>query len=126
MKASVQYNDFTGTAAADISDFLSKVGGDKLKSIGRHFELNEDRFEVIAISVNGVEEFSVALICVDKQKSTAEKEHIVKIDLEIEDPEDILDLLFKRLEFVLHNKHDERYLERDYNEEANLSDFQEN
>lgn len=124
MKASVQYNDFTGTAAADISDFLSKVGGDKLKSIGKHFGLNEDRFDVIAISVNGVEEFSVALICIDKQKSTEEKEHIVKIDLEIEDPKVILDILFKRLEFILHNIHDERYLENDYNEEANLSDFQ--
>ncbi len=35
MKANVQCNDFTGTAAADTFDVLGSAGGHNLEAIGR-------------------------------------------------------------------------------------------
>ncbi|TDN80805.1 hypothetical protein DET49_13017 [Salegentibacter sp. 24] len=122
MKAKTQYNDFLGTVAADISDGLSR-NGDDLNSIAKHFELDTDRFKIVGLSVYGTENFRVSLICVDNEKSTAEKEHIVKISLEIADEREILDVIFKRLNIVLHNQFEREYLEKDYDEEASFSDF---
>lgn len=63
------------------------------------------------------------LFCVDKEKSTDEKEHIVNMSCEINDDIEILDILFKRLHIVIHDKYDEKSVNLDYDEEVNYSDF---
>lgn len=125
MKADVQYNDFKGTAAADISDFLGSKYGDYLESFGKHFKIDENRFRVVGISIYGIDNFYISLICVDKVKSTEKKEHIVSMSIEIENEKDILDFLFKRLHIVLHSKFDEKYKNLDYDEEVRYEDFHE-
>lgn len=119
MKANVLYNDFIGTASADISDSLGSPGGDDLTSIGRYFGLDEKRFEIVGLSIYGVSRTSISLLCVDKTKSTPEKEYIVymhcdQIDQKDENP--ILKSLFKRFHIVLHNRHDDKYPELSYDE----------
>ena len=112
MKASVQYNDFTGTVAADISDSLGAMAGDDLETIATYFNLDKNRFKIVGISIYGRSEFNVSLICVDKEKSNNNKEK-----------KEILKVLFKRLHIVLHDKFDTKYVDLDYDEEAHLSDF---
>lgn len=125
MKADVQYNDFVGTAAADISDALGSKYGDHLESYGKYFKIDESRFEVVGLSIYGTDEPYVSLVCVDKQKSTPTKEHIVKMSIEIENPKDTLDFLFKRLHIVLYGRFDEKYRNMDYDEEIDYDDFHE-
>jgi hypothetical protein len=125
MKASTQYNDFKGTVSADISDAFGGPGGDDIKSLARFFDLNFERFEPIGISLYGTDGFSVSLLCVDKERSTEEKEHIVSMSCEVEDEKEIIDILFKRLHIVLHNRFDDKYPNLDYDEEVNFSDFHE-
>ncbi|MES2063558.1 MAG: hypothetical protein V4456_16645 [Bacteroidota bacterium] len=125
MKADVQYNDFIGTAAADISDSLGSKNGDYLESFGKYFKIDENKFEVVGISIYGTDEFYISLICIDKQKSTPDKEHIVSMSIEINEPREILDFLFKRLHIVLHGKFDEKYKDLSYDEEVRYSDFHE-
>ena len=125
MKADVQYNDLKGTVAADISDFLGGPGSDDLKSIGQHFGLNHERFEIIGLSIYGTSDFFISLICIDKERSDENNEHIVSMSVEHKEGNDILDSLFKRLHIVLHNKFDHKYHKIDYTEEVNFSDFHE-
>lgn len=125
MKADVQYNDFVGTAAADISDFLGSKYGDDLESFGKYFKIDETRFKVIGVSIYGTDSFYISFLCVDKQKSTEEKEHIVSMSVDIENEKEILDFLFKRLHIVLHSKFDDKYPRMKYDEEVNYSDYHE-
>lgn len=125
MKADVQYNDFIGTVAADISDALSRYAGDTLKSIGRYFKLNEKRFDIIGLSIYGTDDFSISLLCVDKSKSKDGQEHIVSMMYDIGDDKENFDILFKRLHIVLHERFDEKYPELQYIEEVRFSDFHE-
>lgn len=100
MKASVQYNDFIGTSAADISDnsklndFLSMRGVDNLRfdAIGARFNCNYSDL------------FSVYIICIDKDQSTVTKKHLVEISFEknIEMAE-FFDL-FKRFDVIVLKK----------------------
>lgn len=123
MKADVQYNDFRGTAAADISDFLGSKYGDDLKSFGRYFKIDESRFEVIGISIYGTDNKYISLYCVDKKKSTQQKEHLVSMSIDIENDKEIIGFLFKRLHVVLHSRFDKKYGELSYDEEINYEDF---
>lgn len=125
MKADVQYNDFIGTVAADISDNLGSAGGDNIKGLAKFFDLDEERFEPIGLSLYGVHGFLVSLICIDKEQSTKEKEHIVKMSCDIDNENKIIDHLFKRLHIVLHDKFDIKYPELNYDEEVQYSDFHE-
>ena len=125
MKANVQYNDFIGTAAADISDGLGGDGGDDMKGLAKFFDLDEDRFTPIGISLYGTIGFSVSILCVDKEQSTDEKEHIVSMSYDVEKEGKIIDILFKRLHIVLHNKFNNKYPNLDYDEEVRYSDFHE-
>ncbi|WP_419803440.1 hypothetical protein [Mucilaginibacter sp.] len=125
MKADVSYNDFKGSVAADISDALSRYAGDTLKSIGRYFKLDENRFDIIGLSIYGTEEFSISLLCIDKKKSKDGDEHIVSMMYDIGDDKKNLAILFKRLDIVLHERFDEKYPDRNYNEEVRFSDFHE-
>jgi hypothetical protein len=125
MKADVQYNDFVGTAAADISDFLGSKYGDSLESFGKYFKLDLNRFEVIGLSIYGTENHYISLLCVDKMKTTAEKEHITSLSVNIKDDKEFLNFLFKRLHIVLHSRFDNKYPNMDYDEEANFEDYHE-
>jgi len=120
MKASTQYTDMIGTVAADISDLTTQ--SNDLDQLAKWFKIDQTRFKVIGISIYGTEDFFVSFICVDNEKSTNAKEHIVKIRID-EDYEDILSLLFKRLHIVLYHKFDDKYPNLDYDEEANFSDY---
>jgi len=97
MQASVHYDDFVGTAAADISDHtdLNK----HLKSRG--FDTN--RYESIGAKFYAIysDSFSASIICIDKQKSTEEKPYIVAIKLEKEFSRDDFFELFKSFEVIV-------------------------
>ncbi len=125
MKANVQYNDFKGTVSADISDGLGGPDSDNIKGLAKLFNLDENRFEPIGISLYGVNGFSVSLLCVDKEKSTEEKEHVVSMSCDVENENEIVDILFKRLHIVLHDRFDNKYPDMDYDEEVRYSDFHE-
>lgn len=125
MKANVQYGDFKGTTAADISDFLAQFGGDDFSSISKYLNLNEERFKLVGISIYGTKEFGLELICVDKQKSTDKKEHVVKLSYNTNNKEGVLEILFKRLNIVLYERFDNKYPEIEEYEYAHFSDFHE-
>jgi hypothetical protein len=125
MKANVQYNDFKGTVAADISDGLGGAGGDNIEGLAKYFNLDEERFTPIGISLYGTNGFSVSILCIDKEQSTNEKEHIVSMSCDVEDENEIIDILFKRLHIVLHDRFDNKYPNLDYDEEVRYSDFHE-
>lgn len=123
MKANVQYNDFVGSAAADISDHLGSQFGDDLKGFGKYFDIDEKRYEVIGISIYGTDNFFISLLCIDRDKSNDKKEHVVKISMEVDGQEKILDVLFKRLCIVLHSKFETKYYDIGYDEEIRYSDL---
>lgn len=126
MKADVQYNDFIGTVAADISDALGGPGGDDMETYGKYFKIDEVRFEVLGLSIYGTDHSLVSLICKDKKRSTTNRDYIVKMSVDIEDPSRILKLLFKRIHILLHDKHNESFKHLGYDEEADYDDFHEN
>lgn len=123
MEASVQYNDFKGVAAADIADNLGGILGDDLASLAKRFKLDQHRFTIVGISIYGVSEPRISLICVDNERSADGKEHIVSMfyDKEGDDPK--LKNLFKRFNVVLHDKHDDKYPNLEYHEEVRFSEF---
>ena len=123
MKADVQYNDFTGTASADISDFLGTKFGNRLEAFGKYFKINTERFTVIGISIYGTEKHYISLLCVDLEKSIKTKEHIISMSVEIGSQTEFISFLFKRLHIVLHSKFDEKYPDLDYDEEGNYEDY---
>lgn len=120
MKAKTQYTDLFGTSAADIADITTQ--SNDLTQLANFFKIDQERFNVIGISVYGTEDFYVSFICIDKEKSTEKKEHIVKMHID-EEYEDILNLLFKRLEIVLYGKFDDKYPKIEEYEEVRLSDY---
>ncbi len=123
MVASTHYCDFKGTVSADIPDAFGNSTEDEIKSLARIFKLNLNRFNPIGISLYGTGGFSVSLLCVDKERSTEEKEHIVSMSCEVENEKEIIALLFKRLHIVLHNSFDDKYPDLDYDEKVSYSDF---
>lgn len=123
MKANVTYNDFVGTAAADISDNLGIAGGDNIKGLAKYFNLDEERFEAVGIKIGGTEDFYLSLICIDNEKSIENKKHIVQLSLNMQKNSDILKHLFKRFEVVLHDMFDNRMAEIDNYEHLEFDDF---
>lgn len=100
MKASVQYNDFQGSSAADISDHttLNKfienrgVNTEKYKAIGAEFYTGYSDF------------FTASIICEDTELSTEDKKHIVSISFENELTKDDFFELFKRFKVVVSQR----------------------
>lgn len=123
MKADVQYNDFVGTAAADISDFLGSKYGDDLDSFAKYFKIDETRFKVVGISIYGTENYYLSLICLDKIKSNEQKEHLVSMSVNVQNEKETLNFLFKRLNIVLHWRFDNKYSNLEYDEEVRYNDF---
>jgi hypothetical protein len=101
MKANVQYNDFLGTAAADIADgfdldqFLLDRGIDvvRYKAIGANFYHGYSDF------------FSASIICLDQEKSTEQNPYIVAISFEAEFTHENFFNLFKRFNVVINKKY---------------------
>jgi hypothetical protein len=124
MRASVQYGDFKGTVEADISDHLHGAG---LDTIAKHFKLDTERFKIVGLSIYGTDEFDVSFLCIDLQESTAEKEVIVNLSMSTLDNPITLDVLFKRLHIVLHNRFDDKYLNPtlEYDKELTLDEDEE-
>jgi hypothetical protein len=125
MKADVQYNDFLGTSAADISDFLGSKHGDTLESIGKYLKVDTIRFKVIGISLYGINSTAISLICVDKNRSTEDKEYLVSMFIDTELDDKIIKHLFKRLHIVLYSKFEKKYQDMDADEEIRYSEYHE-
>lgn len=93
MKASVQYNDFKGTAAADISDHtdLAKY----LQSNG----VNPQQYHPVGIDMfHGVGgHFGFSIICQDRQNNN----NVVKVAFEEKQSTAELFSLFKRFHVIL-------------------------
>ncbi|AJA67703.1 hypothetical protein HX057_11385 [Myroides odoratimimus] len=125
MKAEVQFNDFTGSIAADISDIIAAKKGNYISSIGEYFDVDQERFKVVGISLTGISDFKATLICVDKQKSTESKEHIVKMTLELDEEgqKEMLNLLFKRLNLVLFDAGEKHYSTLECDEEIAFNEY---
>ena len=78
MKADTQYNDFVGTAAADMSDHTTL--SQYLTSKG----VDIKRYEPFGVNLYSGEGgfIDVSIICVDKEQSTSSSQHIVDIGFE--------------------------------------------
>ena len=124
MKAKVQYNDFKGTVAADISDMIAVNKGNYISSIGEYFGVDQERFKVVGVSLQGIQDFELTMLCVDKEKSTPFKDHLVKMqfDLDAEGQKQMLGLLFKRLNVVLFDSGEENLDSDNYDEIVNYAD----
>lgn len=125
MKAKVQYNDFVGSVAADISDSIAAKKGNYISSIGEYFNVNQEKFKVVGVSLSGIHNFEITLVCIDKEKSTPTKEHLVKMNLDLDElgQKQMLDLLFKRLNFVLFDAGQEAYSNASCDEVIDFHDF---
>lgn len=127
MKAEVHYNDFTGSIAADISDRIAANKGNYISSIGEYFGVDQERFKVVGVSMSGITSYSVTLICVDREKSSPLKEHIVKmtVDLDAEGQKTMLGLLFKRINVMLFDAGENHYSTLECDEEVAFENFHE-
>ena len=101
MKASVQYNDFIGTAAADISDYTG------LSQFIASRNVDTEKYDAIGVELhaNYGDSFSASFICVDKEQSTNEKKPLVKIRFEAAISKEEFFDLFKRFNVVLTSGH---------------------
>ena len=117
MKATVQYNDFIGTSAADISDHTKL--NDFLASRG----VDTDKYEAIGASfyANYSKSFTASIICIDKEQSSESKKHIAKISFEASFDKDEFFDLFKRFDVILAKKHN-GYQENEIDEEIIIDD----
>lgn len=116
MKASVQYNDFVGTSASDISDHTN------LTEFLISRNVDTDRFEAIGASFySGYDDFSASIICVDKEKSTDEKKHIVEISFEKDFGKEEFFNLFKRFNVIITKKFD-GFQNNEIDEEISIDD----
>ncbi len=101
MKANAQYNDFTGTSAADSSDHLTL--NDFLKS--RNVDVV--RYEPIGASFyHGYSDFFTAyIICIDNHKSDENQPYLVNMHFEKELSATEFFNLFKRFHVIVTKKH---------------------
>jgi hypothetical protein len=125
MQANVQEGNFTGSVAADLSDFIVTNYGYDLNGIGELFKINKDKFEVIGVSLYGLKNMSLSLYCIDKQKSTKDKKYIIDMSIDITKYENIISVLFKRINIVLNDKFDSEFLQLESNEEGHYTEYHE-
>lgn len=100
MKASVQYNDFKGTAAADISDHNS------LNDFIQNRGVDVERYNAVgATFYSGYNDFlSVSFICLDNELSTDQKKIYVTLNFENEINYNEFFDLFKRFNVVIKER----------------------
>ena len=99
MKASVQYNDYHGTTAADRSDYLETNIVNMSEIIISRFDipLDEKEYQFDGISIYGTNVNDVCATFYFKKKETKEVVKYYKSSVELQA---ILDL-FKRFEFLI-------------------------
>ena len=98
MKASTQYNDFIGTAAADMSDWI------KLDEYLKQKGVDTERYEAIGAEFyHGENYFNAYIICKDKQSEDPCK--AVKISFEKELSKEEFFNLFKRFNVIITKNH---------------------
>lgn len=98
MKASVQYNDYLGTAAADGSDWI--MLNDYLKQKG----VDTNRYEAVGAEFfHGERSFWASIICIDKESDTPNR--VVKISFEKGMTVEEFFNLFKRFNVIITRKH---------------------
>lgn len=120
MKATTLYTDFEGTASADISDhvnltkFLESrgVNSHKYQPIGAEFHHDYSGF------------FSASIICLDKEKSTADKPHITSIGFKDEFTHHEFFDLFKRFKVIITQRHNS-YGNQEIDEKVIIAEYQE-
>ena len=97
MKASVQYGDYRGTAAADLCDLFLEVPGQMMNTIFEMFKvnLNPDNYIFVGVSVNGTKSDNMMVYLFLEEKAT---HIIVKCTIYSVNIQIVLDL-FKRFEF---------------------------
>lgn len=100
MRATVQYEDFIGSAAADISDHFS------LAEFLQQHNVDTERFQAIGAEFySGYSDyFSVSVICIDSDHSNDDKKHLVSISFENDITKDEFFDLFKRFNVVITKK----------------------
>jgi hypothetical protein len=117
MKATTQFTDFEGTAAADISDhvdltkFLQSRGVDT-----NHYAPIGAEFHHVYIDF-----FSASIICIDNEKSTSAKPYITSINFEDEFKYKEFFDLFKRFKVVITKKHN-GHQDKEIDEEITIDD----
>ena len=117
MKARTQYNDFVGTAAADISDHSN------LTDFSNRRGVDTERYEPIGASFyHGYANFfSGSIICIDRQQSNENEPYIVKIHFEAEFTHEEFFNLFKRFNAVVTKKYGGHH-DREIDEEITIDD----
>lgn len=120
MKANVQYNDFIGTSAADISDHTD------LNKFLEHKGIDTKRYDSIGASFYAgySEFFNMSIICLDKYKSENDSPYIVSISFEEEIGKEFFFDLFKRFNVIIISKYNNYSLEK-INEEISFNDIDE-
>ena len=100
MKASVQYNDFIGTAAADINDWI------RLDEYLKQKGVDTERYEPIGAEFyHGERYFGASIICKDKQSENPNK--AVKISFEKGLSKEEFFNLFKIFNVIITKKYGE-------------------
>ena len=124
MEARTQYTDLRGFAAADVSGRISQQAN-CLADVAEYLKLDTNKLELVGLSFYGVVNRSISLICVDKERSTEEKEYLVTVMIDREGDErvDIRDVI-ERLHVLVFDKRDERYLDQEIDREMRLSDYE--
>ena len=117
MKASTQYNDLFGTAAAE----LSSRDTDKFEFIADEIGLNKERFRIVGVRLHGIPDTSITLICLDRERSTDNNDYMVEMYLD--EGEDLTTGIFDRFNVVLYDRFDTRFPAIDEIHEVNFSDF---
>lgn len=123
MKASTKYNDFIGTAAADISSFTN------FNKLLEDHKVDTARYEPIGIrlfhgdnTANESDDFFIQVICIDKEKSTDKNNFIVAIGFDNEITYKDFFRLFKRFEVLVTSNHkDSLFQSFDINEEVHFT-----
>ncbi|MFD3002006.1 hypothetical protein ACFS7Z_16660 [Pontibacter toksunensis] len=100
MKTNVQNTDLFGAAAAAVS---SQAG---LQNFLASKKVDTSRYEAVGVGFSGGNNnlFSGFIVCKDNQKSTEDRDHILKVYFEEEISRDEFFSLFKQFDVVLASK----------------------
>jgi hypothetical protein len=122
MKASTSYNDFKGTASADVSDAVNNCGGSHyIDKVAKFIKLNTSRYDLLGFSIYGTKELSLSFICLDKLKTKeSDENYFVQM---LYDGSDKVNTLFKQINIILHKENDVKFSEIKYSEEVHFNDF---
>lgn len=97
MKAKVQYDDYTGTTAADRSDLFIEMPGEMSQIIFDRFNipLDGNDYQFVGISANAIKVDDAYVTLYLKNKTTHEVVKVIRNSVSLQQ---VLDL-FKRFEF---------------------------